>query len=86
MRICLLCALVFLTACQQNNETDQAVTDNSRTLVTVDEQPITENMVRVFWLNQGVQNPDAGHQFTAVAAAGFGPTGFTAPSGGESGH
>lgn len=58
MRICLLCALVFLTACQQNNETDQAVTDNSRTLVTVDEQPITENMVRVFWLNQGVQNPD----------------------------
>lgn len=59
MRILLFISFfVLISACQQHNGADNTVVDNSRTLVTIDDQPITEQMVRVFWLNQGVDQPN----------------------------
>lgn len=58
MRIIIIVSyLLFLTACQENNQDNMAVEDNSRTLITIDSQPITEQMVRVYWLNKGVDKP-----------------------------
>lgn len=49
--------ILLISACQQQNGADNTVEDNSRTLVSIDGQPITEQMVRVYWLNQGIENP-----------------------------
>lgn len=58
MRLLVIISLIVLvSACQQHNGDSTTVADNSRTIVTIDGQPITEQMVRVFWLNQGVDQP-----------------------------
>ncbi len=55
--IVIICSVVLISACQQDKGENSTVVDNSRTLVSVDDQPITEQMVRVYWLNQGVEKP-----------------------------
>ena len=55
--IVLICSVVLISACQQDKGENSTVVDNSRTLVSVDDQRITEQMVRVYWLNQGVEKP-----------------------------
>jgi len=55
--IILISFIILLNACQQQDGADYEVVDNSRTMVTIDGEPITEQMVRVYWLNQGVEKP-----------------------------
>ncbi|MCX7545075.1 peptidylprolyl isomerase [Marinicella gelatinilytica] len=59
MKILTMLGLVLLlTACQQDEAMDSTVVDSSRVLLTVDEKPITEQMVRVYLLNKGIQQPE----------------------------
>jgi len=53
-----ICCVLLLTACQQNEAPNNLTTDDSKVLLTVDKQPITEQMVRVFLMNKGIQEPD----------------------------
>ncbi|KAA3649679.1 MAG: hypothetical protein DWP95_01965 [Proteobacteria bacterium] len=50
--------MVLLAACQQKQDNKDVLQDNSRVLLTINKQPITEKMVQVYLLNKGINDPD----------------------------
>lgn len=60
--------IALLSGCQQGDGNNHELADNSRTLVTIDGQPISEQMVRVYWLNKGVKKPDEDQISQAIKA------------------